>query len=168
MAALQVLEEDGLLDTESDNFVWVHSFPLFAPAGEESCLQNPSRRYDSMHHPFTAPESTELLFTHPEPLELRAQHYDLVLNGQEIGGGSIRIHDPIIQERLMREYLGLSEQQIGSFSHLLRALKLGAPPHGGMALGLDRIVALLTGKSSIRDVIAFPKTSSGQDLCFNS
>lgn len=168
LAALQVLEADGLLETETDKFIWIHSFPLFTPASEESRLQNPNRRYDSMHHPFTAPENSQELFTNLNPLQLRAQHYDLVLNGQEIGGGSIRIHDPILQERVMREYLGLSDQQMASFSHLLKALKLGAPPHGGMALGLDRIVALLAGKTSIRDVIAFPKTSSGQDLCFNS
>ncbi len=164
LAALNVLAEDDLIDRENDHFLWVHSFPLVTRSKED-----PSRRFDSMHHPFTAPlESEEELFTCNNPLQLRAQHYDLVLNGQEIGGGSIRIHDPLLQERFLREILGLSEPQISSFSHLLKALKMGAPPHGGMALGLDRLVAILAGKESIREVIAFPKTSSGQDLCFGA
>ena len=164
LAAMNVLAEDGLLDRENDYFVWIHSFPLVTPSKEDQ-----NRRFDSMHHPFTAPlESNEELFSCSNPLQLRAQHYDLVLNGQEIGGGSIRIHDPLVQERFLREILGLSEAQVASFSHLLKALKMGAPPHGGMALGLDRIVAILAGKESIRDVIAFPKTSSGQDLCFGA
>lgn len=91
-----------------------------------------------------------------------------MLNGQEIGGGSVRIHDADTQERLMRDLLVLSSTQIDHFDHLLRALKSGAPPHAGMALGLDRLVAILAGKSSIREVIAFPKNSAGHDLCFKA
>lgn len=166
LAALSVLEGDGLVDGGKEHFVWIHSFPLVAP----STSGDSQRRFDSMHHPFTAPSaaSEASLFTAPNPLRLRAKHYDLVLNGQEIGGGSIRIHDPLVQERFLREVLELSDAQVASFAHLLKALKMGAPPHGGMALGLDRIVAILAGKASIRDVIAFPKTSSGQDLCFGA
>ena len=167
LAALEVLKED--LVNDEPKFLWVHSFPLLCPASPESIAENPQRRFDSMHHPFTAPtEDSGDIFACSEPLKLRAQHYDLVLNGQEIGGGSVRIHDSDIQERLMRDLLGLSSIQINHFSHLLRALKLGAPPHAGMALGLDRLVAILAGKSSIREVIAFPKNSSGHDLCFKS
>ena len=171
LAALSVLQEhQPELIAKDPKFLWVHSFPLFCRASPESIADNPLRRYDSMHHPFTAPEmpNPKDIFTFEEPLKLRAQHYDLVLNGQEIGGGSVRIHDADIQERLMRELLGLSRQQIDHFSHLLRALKLGAPPHAGMALGLDRLVAILAGKQSIRDVIAFPKNSAGFDLCLKA
>ena len=166
LVALEVLKDEMVGEPK---FLWVHSFPLLCPAGPESIAENPLRRFDSMHHPFTAPtENSGDIFTCTEPLKLRAQHYDLVLNGQEIGGGSVRIHDAGTQERLMRDLLGLSSTQIDHFSHLLRALKLGAPPHAGMALGLDRLVAILAGKSSIREVIAFPKNSSGHDLCFKA
>jgi aspartyl-tRNA synthetase len=166
LAALEVLKEDW---DNNPKFLWIHSFPLLCPASPESIAENPLRRFDSMHHPFSAPlDNSGDIFTCPEPLKLRAQHYDLVLNGQEIGGGSVRIHDSDTQERLMRDLLGLSSDQINHFSHLIRALKLGAPPHAGMALGLDRLVAILAGKSSIREVIAFPKNSSGHDLCFKS
>ena len=171
LAAMSVLQQHQTELISSDpKFLWVHSFPLFCRASPESVAENPLRRYDSMHHPFTAPETDNYadIFNEEEPLKLRAQHYDLVLNGQEIGGGSVRIHDSEIQERLMRELLGLSSGQIDHFSHLLRALKLGAPPHAGMALGLDRLVAILAGKQSIRDVIAFPKSSSGLDLCLKA
>ena len=168
LLAMETILKDSL---QSDpKFLWVHSFPLLCGATADSLTDNPHRRFDSMHHPFTAPEVPDNfdIFASENPLKLRAQHYDLVLNGQEIGGGSVRIHDAILQERLMRELLGLSTEQINHFSHLIRALKLGAPPHAGMALGLDRIIAILAGKKSIRDVIAFPKNSSGFDLCFKS
>lgn len=166
LVAMDLLKDSLSTDPK---FLWVHSFPLLCPASPESIAENPLRRFDSMHHPFTAPEPGQGdILSHPNPLNLRAQHYDLVLNGQEIGGGSVRIHDSDLQEGLMRQLLGLSPHQMNHFSHLLRALKLGAPPHAGMALGLDRIVAILAGKKSIRDVIAFPKNSSGFDLCFKS
>jgi aspartyl-tRNA synthetase len=172
LAALQTLLAEGNCETgEADKFLWVHSFPLLTRASPESCAQNPLRRFDSMHHPFTAPLDDHALTdttNDSQLLQLRAQHYDLVLNGQEIGGGSVRIHDANFQEFLMSSILGLSPQQIGHFSHLLRALKLGAPPHAGMALGLDRIVAILAKKQSIREVIAFPKNSTGFDLCFKA
>lgn len=172
LAALAVLQQHRPeLISNDPKFLWVHSFPLLCPASLESVAENPLRRYDSMHHPFTAPETASAsadIFDCEEPLRLRAQHYDLVLNGQEIGGGSVRIHDSDLQERIMRDLLGLSPGQVDHFGHLLRALRLGAPPHAGMALGLDRVVAVLAGKQSIRDVIAFPKNSSGFDLCLKA
>jgi len=112
----------------------------------------------SVHHPFTSPASDDL-----DPRTARARAYDLVLNGFELGGGSIRIHRPDVQRKVF-EILGLSpEQTEEQFGHLLRAFRYGVPPHGGIALGLDRIVMLLAGKDAIRDVIAFPKTQSGAD-----
>lgn len=168
LAALEIILKDSPALRDS-KFLWVHSFPLFCRASPESRAENPQRLFDSMHHPFTAPEPGQGdILNHPEPLKLRAQHYDLVLNGQEIGGGSVRIHDSDLQEGIMRQLLGLNQKQVDHFSHLLRALKLGAPPHAGMALGLDRIIAILVGKKSIRDVIAFPKNSAGFDLCFKA
>ena len=159
VAIQQILATETLRPEKRWNFLWVDSFPLLAP-GE-------ARRYDSMHHPFTAPcpEDASRLFTCTNPLKLRAQHYDLVLNGCEVAGGSIRIHDADLQERLFRDILDLSEAESMRFAHLLRALRSGAPPHGGLALGIDRFVAIVAGKESIRDVIAFPKTSTGIDLC---
>jgi len=155
----QILTANVVQPERKWNFLWVDQFPLLAP-GEH-------RPYESMHHPFTAPCAEDLahLFTTTKPLKLRAQHYDLVLNGCEIAGGSIRIHDADIQERFFREFLGLTEAETLQFAHVLQALRLGAPPHGGLALGIDRFVAIVAGKESIRDVIAFPKTSTGADLC---
>jgi aspartyl-tRNA synthetase len=163
-----VVEGTGLVPENKWNFMWVHQFPLLKPTDAEGTAAASGRSYESMHHPFTAPipEDAPLLFSSPKhPLSLRAQHYDLVLNGTEIAGGSLRIHNADLQERVMRELLGMNDAAIGQFSHLLRGLRLGAPPHGGLALGLDRLVALLGEHESIRSVIAFPKTSTGQDLC---
>jgi aspartyl-tRNA synthetase len=113
----------------------------------------------SVHHPFTSPADTDDL----EPETARARAYDLVLNGFELGGGSIRIHDPQVQRRVF-ERLGLSaEQTEEQFGHLIRAFRYGVPPHGGVAFGIDRIVMLMAGKDAIRDVTAFPKAQSGQD-----
>lgn len=141
-------------------FTWVTDFPLFE--------RNDEGRLVSVHHPFTAPlaEDVELLETAPE--KVRAQAYDIVLNGTELGGGSIRIHDPKFQARMFK-VLGLPEAEVQSrFSHLLRALEYGAPPHGGLAIGADRLVMLLTGGHSIRDVIAFPKTQKSVDLLMDA
>ena len=138
------------------NYLWVTDFPLL-----EYNLE--AKRMSAVHHPFTAPkdEDLELLTTDPE--RVRAQAYDVVLNGTELGGGSIRIHRPDVQSKLF-EALGIDEtQQRQQFGFLLDALSFGAPPHGGLALGLDRLCMLWLGESSIRDVIAFPKTQKASD-----
>ena len=122
------------------------------------------QRHVSMHHPFTAPHAADLDRLESAPGEVRARAYDLVLNGTEIGGGSIRIHDQEVQARIFR-LLGIGDEEARlRFGFFLDALKHGTPPHGGIALGLDRIVALLAGEPSIRDVIAFPKTANAIDL----
>ncbi len=137
-------------------FTWVTDFPLFE--------KNEEGRIHAMHHPFTSPHREDLDQLEEAPLSARAQAYDLVLNGVEIGGGSIRIHDPEVQRKMFR-VLGMREEEYGTqFGHLLKALSYGAPPHGGIAFGLDRLVMLMVGGSSIRDVIAFPKTQKAMDL----
>jgi aspartyl-tRNA synthetase len=160
------LQSAGLLRISSDDFkfLWVVDFPLFSWEGEPPHLA-------STHHPFTAPfpEDEKLLEANDLEtlLRIRGLHYDIVVNGVEVGGGSIRIHNPALQHKVF-EKLNLAASQIQQFSHLLEALKFGAPPHGGIALGFDRLIAILTGASSLRDVIAFPKTSSGNELMTNS
>jgi aspartyl-tRNA synthetase len=125
--------------------------PLFEWGDDED-------KWVSVHHPFTAPAGDDL-----DPRTAKARAYDLVLNGFELGGGSIRIHRGDVQERVF-EVLGLSAEDVeAQFGHLIRAFRYGAPPHGGIAMGLDRIVMLLAGAESIRDVVAFPKAQSGQD-----
>jgi aspartyl-tRNA synthetase len=141
-------------------FTWVTDFPLFERSEEG--------RLVSVHHPFTAPKPEDIPLLDAEPEKVRAQAYDIVLNGTELGGGSIRIHDPEFQARMF-QILGLPEAEIQSrFRHLIRALEYGAPPHGGLAIGADRLVMLLSGRHSIRDVIAFPKTQKAMDLMMNA
>lgn len=135
-------------------FVWLEQFPLFQYNKEE-------KRLESEHHPFTSPMEEDLPLLEKEPLKVRANAYDLVLNGEEIGGGSIRIHQRELQERIF-EMIGLSrEDYLSKFGFLLEALEYGAPPHGGIALGLDRLLMFITGADSIREVIAFPKAGDG-------
>ncbi len=149
--------EMGLIAENTYNFVWVHTFPVFDWSEEES-------RWVSTHHPFTSPRPEDIDKLENDPGNAYAEAYDMVLNGNEIGGGSIRIHRPEIQERVFRA-LGISDEEARlKFGFLLDALKYGAPPHGGIAFGVDRIIMLLAGTNSIRDVIAFPKTTQGNCL----
>jgi aspartyl-tRNA synthetase len=138
-------------------FVWITEFPLFEWNEDE-------KRYDSLHHPFTAPVPEDLDKLDSDPANIRSQAYDIVVNGSEIGGGSIRIHNPNIQRKVFELLKITKEQAQQRFGFFLKALEYGAPPHGGIALGLDRIIMLLTGTENIRDVIAFPKTQRGQCL----
>jgi aspartyl-tRNA synthetase len=139
------------------SFAWIVDFPMFDYDKDE-------KRYAAMHHPFTSPREEDLEKLESDPAGVKALAYDLVLNGSEIGGGSIRMHRPDIQKRVFR-VLGLSDEKARErFGFFMDALEYGAPPHGGIALGVDRIVALLAGESSIREVIAFPKTASATDL----
>ncbi|KDQ07598.1 hypothetical protein BOTBODRAFT_597953 [Botryobasidium botryosum FD-172 SS1] len=150
------------------HFLWVTEFPLFTKADDDKEFLAHGR-WSSSHHPFTAPMWQDLEALKAGRIEeVRGQHYDLVLNGMEIGGGSVRIHDAALQEHVLRDVLQLSESEFASFDHLLHALRCGAPPHGGIALGFDRLMAILCGTRSIRDVIAFPKTAGGVDPLFKS
>jgi len=154
---LILAKKDGLLKPDEFAFTWVVDFPLLEWDQEE-------KRWNSMHHPFTSPldEDMDKLVTHPG--DVRAKAYDLVLNGSEIGGGSIRIHDSSMQSKIF-SLLNISEEEARlRFGFFLEALEYGTPPHGGIALGLDRTTAILANESSIREVIAFPKTAAAVDL----
>jgi len=147
----------NLYDKSRFEFVWIVDFPLFEWNSGE-------KRYDSVHHPFTAPTDGDMRLLNTDPAAVRSRAYDIVVNGSEIGGGSIRIHNPAVQRKIF-ELLNISAEQADRrFGFFLKALDYGAPPHGGIALGLDRIVMLLTATDNIRDVIAFPKTQRGQCL----
>jgi aspartyl-tRNA synthetase len=157
---LHIADEKGLRDPKTFAFCWVLDFPLFERDEESGALQ-------PAHHPFTAPApGSESLAG--DPLLLRAQHYDVVLNGMELGSGSIRIHDPNMQRRIF-DMLGYTPEQVEArFGFLLEAFEYGAPPHGGIALGVDRIILLMVGGESIREVIAFPKNQRFQDVMVNA
>ena len=147
--------EMGLLDDNQYNLLWVVDFPLYEQDEETG-------EYHAKHHPFTAPNPEDLDKLESDPGSVKAQAYDIVLNGVELGGGSIRIHDRKLQERMFK-VLGLTQEEIDEkFGFLVEAFKYGAPPHGGLAYGLDRLVMLLTHQSSIREVIAFPKNQAAQ------
>ncbi|MEP7249767.1 MAG: aspartate--tRNA ligase [Spartobacteria bacterium] len=160
---LRVAEIQGLTkDSEELDFLWVTDFPLLQHDAAEN-------KWNAVHHPFTRPLAEDVPLLDAQRYgEMRAEAYDVVLNGVEIGGGSIRIHEPELQAKMF-SVLGINEdQQQSQFGHLLRAFRLGAPPHGGIALGLDRLVMLVCGEESIRDVMAFPKNNRGQDLMSQS
>jgi aspartyl-tRNA synthetase len=154
---LAIAKKENLLAPEKFELLWVTDFPLLEYHEED-------QRWYSMHHPFTAPHDDDVDKLESDPGAVRAKAYDLVLNGSEIGGGSVRIHDAALQARIFRR-LGIGEEEAKlRFGFFLEALEYGTPPHGGIALGLDRIVAILAGESSIREVIAFPKTANAVDL----
>jgi aspartyl-tRNA synthetase len=154
---LALAKKDNLLDPDTFEFLWVVDFPLLEWDEEE-------KRYGAMHHPFTSPMDDDVPLLDSDPGKARAKAYDLVLNGSEIGGGSTRIHDAAVQARMF-DLLNISpEEQKLRFGFFLEALEYGTPPHGGIALGLDRLCAILSNESSIREVIAFPKTAAAVDL----
>jgi aspartyl-tRNA synthetase len=159
MAPLRVKlgRELELFKPDDFKFVWIIDFPLFEWNEDE-------KRYDSLHHPFTSPVEEDWGKLDTDPAHIRSQAYDLVVNGSEIGGGSVRIHNPAMQAKVF-DLLNISKKQAQDrFGFFLKALEYGAPPHGGIAFGLDRLTMLLTGTENIRDVIAFPKTQRGQCL----
>jgi aspartyl-tRNA synthetase len=163
ISALRLEVAENLDLRKSDEFapLWVTDFPLLEWDAE-------SQKYHAMHHPFTSPKLDQLDLLEKSPAKVKANAYDLVLNGNEIGGGSIRIHDKKIQG-LMFKHLGFSEVQAKEqFGFLMNAFEYGAPPHGGIALGLDRLVAILHGEESIKDYIAFPKNNSGKDVMIDA
>lgn len=147
---LEIARKLNLLDKSKFNLLWVVEFPLFEYSEEEG-------RFVAKHHPFTSPMDEDLEFLEIDPAKVRSKAYDIVLNGTEIGGGSIRIHSPEIQKRMFKA-LGFTEERAQDrFGFLLEAFKYGTPPHGGIAYGFDRLCMLLLGLDSIRDTIAFPK-----------
>ena len=150
-------EELNVIDDNGWEFVWITDFPLFEWSATE-------KRWTAVHHPFTSPQLEDLDLMQSDPSAVKARAYDLVLNGQEIGGGSIRIHTRELQQRMFN-VLGIDEEEAERrFGFLLNAFRYGTPPHGGIAMGFDRIVMALSGTSNIRDVIAFPKTQSATEL----
>jgi aspartyl-tRNA synthetase len=154
---LHVAKLENLLSPTDFRFAWVTEFPLFEWDGDE-------KRWNAMHHPFTSPRPEDVPLLETDPGKTRARAYDLALNGSEIAGGSIRIHQPEVQKQMFR-LLGISDEDAKArFGFFLESLEYGTPPHGGIAFGLDRIVAILAGESSIREVMAFPKTAQAADL----
>ncbi len=159
-----LLQKRGKLTLRPDDwkFLWVVDFPLMSFDEEKN-------GYVATHHPFTAPVPEDIALLDSDPKKVRGQHYDVVLNGTELGGGSIRIHQPELQKKVFEDVLKIPRDVVESrFGYMLNAFRYGAPPHGGIAFGLDRMVALICGTTSIRDVIAFPKTQKGQDLMAGS
>ncbi|MGA2871764.1 MAG: aspartate--tRNA ligase, partial [Verrucomicrobiota bacterium] len=160
----EVLKGQGklVIDPQQFNFLWVIEFPLLGFDREQN-------RWYSSHHPFTAPVADDIPLLKSDPKKVRGQHYDVVVNGVELGGGSIRIHQPDVQKTIFEELLAIPPDETKlRFGYMLDAFKYGAPPHGGIALGFDRLIAILCGTPSIRDVIAFPKTAKGTDLMTDS
>ena len=158
---LRTGDKMGLCDPLTFAFCWVTNFPLFEWSKEHSCLT-------SSHHPFTHPQENDVNILETDPLKVRAKAYDIACNGCEIGGGSIRIHNSKLQSKIFK-VLGISDKDAESrFGHMLNAFQYGAPPHGGIAWGLDRLVMLICGEENIREVIAFPKDQKARDLMLNA
>ena len=158
---MEIAEQMGLRKPEEFAALWVTDFPLLEWDEE-------TKRYHAIHHPFTAPKKEDISLLDSNPADAKANAYDLVLNGNEIGGGSIRINDTALQEKIF-DLLGFTEKEAQEqFGFLMNAFKYGAPPHGGIALGLDRLVAILGGSETIRDFIAFPKNNNGRDVMINA
>ena len=158
---MEIAKSMGLRKPDEFAALWVTDFPLLEWDDE-------TKRYHAIHHPFTAPKKEDIGLLETDPANAKANAYDLVLNGNEIGGGSIRIHDTALQEKMF-DLLGFTEKEAQEqFGFLMDAFKYGAPPHGGIALGLDRLVAILGGSETIRDFIAFPKNNNGRDVMINA
>ena len=154
---LEMGRRRGLIDPDALRFLWVVDFPMFEYSAEE-------KRYKAMHHPFTAPRDEDVPFLKSDPGRVKANAYDMVLNGVEIGGGSLRIYQGDLQEKVF-EAIGLTQEEARQkFGFMMNAFEYGTPPHGGLAFGLDRLVMLMAKRRSIRDVIAFPKTQSASDV----
>jgi len=151
----------GLRDKNVFVPLWVVDFPLLEWSEED-------QRFYAMHHPFTAPKSEDIALLDTNPGAVRANAYDCVVNGVELGGGSIRIHDDQLQKKMFHTLGFTPEQAEYQFGFLMNAFRFGAPPHGGIAFGFDRLVSMLAGLDSIRDVIAFPKNNSGRDVMIDS
>ena len=150
-----------LIDKNAYRFVWITEFPMFEYSPEDG-------RYYAVHHPFTAPMDEDFALVDTDPGAMRAKAYDIVLNGYELGGGSVRIHDSAVQNRMFKA-LGFEEADIRErFGFLVDAFKYGAPPHGGFAIGMDRLTMLLCGTDNIKDVIAFPKMQNAACLMTNA
>ena len=157
----EVARRLNLIEEGSYDLLWVTEFPLLEYSEEEG-------RYTAMHHPFTAPMDEDLQYLDSDPGRVRAKAYDIVINGCEAGGGSIRIYDSNLQEKMF-EVLGFTKEDAWArFGFLLEGFRYGTPPHGGMAYGLDRLVMLLTGCDNIKDVIAFPKVQNASELMSNA
>ena len=158
---LNIAQKIGLRDPRVFAPLWIVDFPLLE-------YDEDSNRFHAVHHPFTSPKEEDIKKLKDNPEEVKANAYDLVINGNEIGGGSIRIHDSKLQKEIFR-LLNLSDEEVNEqFGFLIDAFKYGAPPHGGIAFGLDRLVAILAGEEIIKDFIAFPKNNSGRDIMINS
>ncbi len=158
---LEVGRQLGLRDKDKFACLWIVDFPMFEWSDEEHRLM-------AMHHPFTHPKDEDIPLLDTKPEDVRADAYDMVINGVEVGGGSIRIHDSKLQAKMF-EILGFTpEKAQAQFGFLMNAFKYGAPPHGGLAYGLDRWVSLFAGLDSIRDCIAFPKNNSGRDVMLDA
>jgi aspartyl-tRNA synthetase len=154
---LSLAKKENLIPADRFEFAWIVDFPMFDWDADD-------KRWVAMHHPFTSPLDEDRALLESDPSKARAKAYDLVLNGSEIGGGSIRIHDSALQSRVL-QLLNISDEDARlRFGFFVDALQYGTPPHGGIALGLDRMIAILAGESSIREVIAFPKTAAAVDL----
>jgi len=158
---IEVAKRFNLIPKNQFACLWVTDFPLLEWDDE-------SQRWKSMHHPFTSPIPEDLTFLIEEPARVKANAYDMVINGAEVGGGSIRIHNSELQKKIFTLLGFTPEEAMQKFGFLLQAFQYGAPPHGGIAFGFDRLVALFAGTDNIRDVIAFPKNNAGKDVMINA